>query len=118
MEAFEQCSLKGFFSICISHQIYFSRRIANVGENCPCKILPCKLANCPTTTLFFNLRGGSTLHTPPTVTPLARKHHGEVKSTMVKLKALNEELTVIDEAGIEMFNASRLVISRNNYMKL
>ena len=55
---------------------------------------------------------------PPTVTPLARKHHGEVKSTMVKLKALNEELTVIDEAGIEMFNATRLVISRNNYMKL
>ena len=57
---------------------------------------------------------------PPTVTPLARKHHGEVKSTicMVKLKALTEELTVIDEAGIEMFNATRLVISRNNYIKL
>ena len=113
MEAFEQCSLKGFFSICISHQIYFSRRIANVGENCPCKILPCKLANCPTTTLFFNLGGVTPSIHPPTVTPLARKHHGDVKSTMVKLKALNEELTVIDEAGIEMFNATRLVISRS-----
>ena len=65
VEAFEQCSLKGFFSICISHQIYFSRRIANVGENCPYKILPCKLANCSTTTLFFNLGGCHTLHTPP-----------------------------------------------------
>ena len=65
VEAFEQCSLKGFFLICICHQIYFFRRIANVGENCPCKILPCKLANCPTTTPFFNLWGGVTPHTSP-----------------------------------------------------
>ena len=42
-----------------------------------------------------------------------------LESTMVKSKALNKELTVIDEAGIEMFNATRLVISRNiwNYIK-
>ena len=65
VEAFEQCSLKGFVLTCICHQIYFSRRIANVGENCPCKILPCKLANCPTTTRFSTFG----VSHPPPLTP-------------------------------------------------
>ena len=47
------------FNLYLSSDIFF-RRIANVGENCPCKILPCKLANCPTTTPFLNRWGGVT----------------------------------------------------------
>ena len=47
--------------------------MADLGENCPCKILPCKFANCPTRTLFFNIWGGGVTPPPPhppTVTPL------------------------------------------------
>ena len=70
------------------------------------KYCPANWQTTPQQHCFSTLGGVTPSTTPQQLRPW-------LESTMVELKALNEELTVIDEAGIEMFNATRLVISCN-----